>query len=202
MRTLVIVVIATVLGLLSSACSTIVEGTDQSVTIITDPPGASCTVERAGVAIAVVDPTPGTINVDKSKDTLAVTCEKENHQTSAGVISSDFQSMTFGNILFGGIIGVAIDASSGAMNKYPDSVTILMVPVSFASAEERDMFFDSRIADVERNAVQTRESAEAGAFCKKDPEHPDCLQMLEEIDEARDAEIVRLNQQRASAVIE
>lgn len=197
-----IVAMATVLGLLSGACSTIVEGTDQPVTVITDPPGAACTVERAGVAIAVIDPTPGAITVDKSRDTLAVTCEKVDHQTSAAVLSPDFQEMTFGNILFGGVIGVAIDASSGAMNKYPDSITILMVPDSFASEEERDLFFDSRIAEVERNAVQARESAEASAFCKKDPEHPDCLQMLEDIDIARDAEIARLDQQRANAAIE
>ena len=36
--------------------------------------------------------------------------------------------MTFGNILFGGIIGVAVDASSGAMNEYPSSVTVRLIP--------------------------------------------------------------------------
>ena len=45
--------------------------------------------------------------------------------------------MTFGNILFGGIIGIAVDAASGAMHQYPDSVTITLIPDEFATAEAR-----------------------------------------------------------------
>ena len=46
--------------------------------------------------------------------------------------------MTFGNILIGGLIGVVIDASTGAMLKYSDSVTFVLVPVEFATASDRD----------------------------------------------------------------
>jgi hypothetical protein len=36
--------------------------------------------------------------------------------------------MTAGNVVFGGIIGLGVDAASGAMNKYPDIVTVAMTP--------------------------------------------------------------------------
>jgi len=44
------------------------------------------------------------------------------------VIPSGTEAMTAGNIVFGGIIGLGVDAASGAMNKYPDIVTVAMVP--------------------------------------------------------------------------
>lgn len=54
-----------------AACASIVEGTDQSVTINTDPTGAKCELVRGGQTVAVVNPTPGTVQVDKSKDHIA-----------------------------------------------------------------------------------------------------------------------------------
>ena len=36
--------------------------------------------------------------------------------------------MAAGNVLLGGVIGLGVDAASGAMNKYPDLVTVAMVP--------------------------------------------------------------------------
>jgi hypothetical protein len=36
--------------------------------------------------------------------------------------------MAAGNIIFGGVIGLGVDAVSGALNKYPDQVTVAMSP--------------------------------------------------------------------------
>ena len=202
MRNFIIVAGATMLGLLSGACSTIVEGTDQPVTIITQPAGAICTLERGGTSVAVVNPTPGTVQIDKSQDNIAILCSREEHQDSHAVLSSTFQSTTFGNILLGGFIGVAIDASSGAMNKYPDSITIVLVPESFESEVARDAFFDSRIVAVEREHDMAVASAKASTRCKKDPEHPDCVGLLAELDAARDAEIATFERQRAAALVQ
>src|SRR3546814_7416283 len=98
------------------------------------------------MTLAVVNPTPGTVQIEKSKDTITVRCKKEGFFETAETLDSEVQGMTFGNILFGGIIGVAVDASSGAMNQYPSSVTIALVPESFTSTTARDVFFDSASA--------------------------------------------------------
>ncbi len=108
-----------------SACASIVEGTEQSVTIMTEPSGAACKLERQGVVVSLVNPTPGTARIGKSKENVTVLCDKDGHESAAAPLASEFQAMTFGNLIFGGIIGVAVDAGTGAMNKYPDSVSLL-----------------------------------------------------------------------------
>jgi hypothetical protein len=37
--------------------------------------------------------------------------------------------MTAGNLIVGGVIGIGVDAMSGAMNKYPDVISVPMVPI-------------------------------------------------------------------------
>jgi hypothetical protein len=37
--------------------------------------------------------------------------------------------MTAGNVVFGGLIGLGVDAASGAMNKYEPGVDIAMTPI-------------------------------------------------------------------------
>src|SRR3546814_11002644 len=93
--------------------------------------------------------------------------------------------MTFGNILFGGIIGVAVDASSGAMNQYPSSVTIALVPESFTSTTARDVFFHSASAhakphtattiaqhSTESTSADRRKGKRDTARCAGHPPHP------------------------------
>ncbi|WP_366554845.1 hypothetical protein [Aquibaculum sediminis] len=148
-------IIVPLLGLLflTSACSSIVEGTSQTVTINSDPSGATCSLERGGSVVAVVNPTPGSVSLGKSKDHVSVNCEKEGYQKAAAPLDSSFQGMTFGNVLFGGLIGVAVDASTGAMHKYPSSVMVLLPPEEFGTLEERDIWFDRRAARIEDEAA-------------------------------------------------
>jgi len=89
----------------------------------------------------VINPTPGSIPVEKSTKDLSVICDKPGYQPSAGALASTFQAMTFGNILFGGLIGVAVDAGSGAMNEYPTLITLTLLPDAFKTEADRDAFF-------------------------------------------------------------
>jgi len=45
--------------------------------------------------------------------------------------------MTAGNVVFGGVIGLGIDAASGAMNKYQPRVEIAMSPVPNCGAPKK-----------------------------------------------------------------
>ena len=109
-----------------SGCASIVKGTTQKITIKTNPPGATCRVEQNNNTIATISPTPDIINVPKSKHDLTLTCNKPSYRTAVHVIPSDVEAMTMGNILLGGVIGLAIDAGTGAMNKYDANVTITL----------------------------------------------------------------------------
>lgn len=122
------IMIMGLLSMLLPGCATLFEGTSQSVSISTDPAGADCTVDRHGSRIGQINPTPGSIHIDKSKDDLSVQCRHTGYQTATISESPKFQGTTFGNIVAGGLIGVVVDAASGANFEYPNDVKINMAP--------------------------------------------------------------------------
>jgi len=124
---------------LLSACATLVNGTSQTVTVSTTPPGASCTLDRVGTRVGAVSITPGSVRLDKSKNDLSVTCNKEGFQTATVAHAPSFSGATFGNLIAGGVIGVVVDAASGANYSYPDDIRIDMaaaVPTSPPMAQQ------------------------------------------------------------------
>ena len=186
-------------------CATIVEGNDQTVSIVTEPAGAACELTREGHTVGFVNPTPGSINLEKSSDHIAVRCEKEGHFAGAGVLASGFQGMTFGNILFGGIIGVAVDSASGAMHEYPPSVTVVLVPKRFAEVGERDEFFGRQAQRIKTEAataiVEAREICVA-RHSDQASRRQDCDKLVKAIENERDARLEELESRRMETTVE
>ena len=183
----------------TGACSTITQGSDQSVTVDTDPSGANCKLTRKGAIVGVVNPTPGSVTVGKSKDDISVACEKDGYQKKASSLRSEFEGMTFGNIIFGGIIGVAVDASSGAMNEYPAQVTLILPPEEFPNKTARDSFFEDRRREVMAESEAAISSVEE--TCGDPDDKPECARAIEKIKDNRDEELADIEVERATARI-
>lgn len=117
-----------ILSVALSGCATITKGTTQSIAVNTPgAPGASCVLTSSAVGtINVV--TPATLTVDKSQESIMVRCQKACFQDGAGIITSNTETMTAGNVLVGGVVGLGVDAVSGAMNKYNAQTDVMMVP--------------------------------------------------------------------------
>jgi hypothetical protein len=112
-----------------SACATLTKGTTQPVAINTPGvQGAECTLVSSSIGTKVVQ-TPATIVLDKGQAAIAVTCRKQCYQDGVGIIASNTEAMSAGNIVFGGVVGLGVDAVSGAMNKYNADNQIAMVPI-------------------------------------------------------------------------
>jgi len=189
--------IALLCGLaLVAGCATITTGSNDLVTIDTDPSGATCKLTRGDKQIGAINPTPGSLEVPKSQHDLTVRCEREGYLTSEGTLESGFQAMTLGNALFGGLVGVVIDAASGAMTKYEDGVKITLIPDTFASIAERDAFFDQVIADLESRYAVAVEEINRG--CADEAE---CESKLKKAEEKRDARLAELEAQRGQVAI-
>lgn len=112
-----------------SGCASIVNGTSQVVSVETRDKaqqivGASCKLDN-GKGVYFVT-TPGTVTVHRAYDDMTVKCEKENIEPGLAAIKSTTKAMAFGNIIFGGVIGAAIDAGSGAAYDYPTLISIIM----------------------------------------------------------------------------
>jgi hypothetical protein len=141
---------------LLGGCATLTTSSSQTVTMTTEPPGAACTFKREGKVVGVVNPTPGSLSVSKSHAAIDVSCTKDGFLDSTGTVGSRFQAMTFGNILFGGIIGIVVDAASGATAEYEPTITIRLTPSEFTDAAARDRFFDEQRDTFVAQAKQVR----------------------------------------------
>jgi len=118
-----------ILGIaLLGGCASITKGTTQQVTVNSDPQGAACNVLRDGEVITRIAKTPKTITVDKTKHDLNVVCSMEGFGETALVNQSGVEGMTAANLVFGGLIGWAVDSATGADNKYAPSITVPMKP--------------------------------------------------------------------------
>jgi hypothetical protein len=106
--------------------------------------------------------------------------------------------MTVGNVLIGGIIELAIDASSGAINKYPASITITVPPLSFPTAEARDAFYNGLKAQVTERAAKT--VTKVTSTCGS-PESAECKADIAAAESARDTELADLEAKRLRAKI-
>src|SRR5512138_504803 len=110
-------------GLAASGCSSIVQGTDQEIAVNTNPPGASCRLEREGAKIAELAATPGSVTVSKTKHNITIVCDKDGYQTATYINDSGWESgsgaagIALDVILTLGISS-AIDSATGADNKY------------------------------------------------------------------------------------
>jgi hypothetical protein len=114
---------------LGSGCATVIEGGDQVINVST----AGCEEHGAMQCVAKNDDgssvltAPASVSVDKDKDSLVITCNSKDGEANGEVIiDSSYEAWNAGNILIGGIIGVGVDAATGAMWKYPSAVVVPM----------------------------------------------------------------------------
>lgn len=121
-------IVATVMPVMLTGCASIISGTSQEVMVNTNPAGADCSLNRQGVSIARVNPTPGAATIKKTKHDITISCTKDGYQTATYMDKSGVAGSTFGNIVAGGLVGWGIDSASGADNKYESPVNISMVP--------------------------------------------------------------------------
>ena len=111
------------LALASPACATIIHGTTQVLAVESEPTGASCTIDRQGAAVGAVNPTPGKVTVPRHKESIVVSCALDGYAPSNEVLASSFTGLTIANLILpGGMVGMIIDAETGANNKYPGQI--------------------------------------------------------------------------------
>ena len=104
-----------------SGCATILNGSKQNVSFETTPPQATARVEFQTLT------TPATIKLARDQS-YEVTFEKSGYLPAHAHIGHSVSCALFGNLLFGGIIGILVDVSSGAaFNLEPGVVSATLV---------------------------------------------------------------------------
>jgi hypothetical protein len=106
-----------------SGCATIIDGTTQPVSVNTTPQdGAKCALTNSEGTWYVT--TPGSTTVHKTKHDLTVSCTKDGFAGGQTVAQSHFGGATAGNVILGGVVGLGVDAASGANFYYNSPITV------------------------------------------------------------------------------
>lgn len=122
------------LALLCSGCATIITGTSQSVTFTATEPGTRVEVEigrGSKAATKYEGSTPMTVALSKRKNINVTYRLQDGSVRETELPAGSFNGWFVGNILFGGLIGMAVDGLTGNASHWPDQ-----------------MHFDARTSDV------------------------------------------------------
>jgi uncharacterized protein YceK len=107
--------------LLVTGCASIVSGTTQPISFNSTPIGARVLINGADMG-----KTPLTLEL-KRKQSYAVAINLDGYKPETMNIERGLNGWVWGNIIFGGLIGVVVDAASGSMYKLtPDQFTAVM----------------------------------------------------------------------------
>jgi len=90
-------------------CATIMHGTSQKIGISSSPTGAKVSVDNAVLGI-----TPLFADL-KRGDEHIVTVELAGYQKTQLTITKSVSGWVWGNIIFGGLVGLAVDAITGGL---------------------------------------------------------------------------------------
>lgn len=124
------------LALSLPACATITRGTTQQFTVESTPPGARVSTSNGFECVS----TPCTFRMPR-KDPFRVTVALDGYVTQTVEVTSSVSgaggTAMAGNILVGGLIGGAVDATSGAMNDLkPNPLVVTLLTPSQQAANQ------------------------------------------------------------------
>ncbi len=120
--------IAILAGTMLAGCATIFNGSTQAVNFQSAPEGATLTITNAAGEKIHSGVTPAMVTLKRGAgyfkpETYTVTLSKEGFAPREIQITGTLGGWYFGNILFGGLIGMlAVDPVTGAMFNLPESV--------------------------------------------------------------------------------
>ena len=112
-----------------SGCATIMKDDSQPVAFSSEPDDA--VVKLNSVARGK---TPVTVMVKRSMSDTIISIEKDGYKTETFPLEKSLSAMTFGNIIFGGIIGIGVDAATGKNTDYIESVHVNLIPLTGSSS--------------------------------------------------------------------
>ncbi len=114
-----------------AGCASMIDGVNQTVTVKTEwagrpVSGAFCTLTNDRGQWFVR--TPGSVAVKGSNSPMNVECTKPGVATNMGTVQSHTRFITFADPVFGLLVGTLVDVGNGAAFRYPNEITVTMVP--------------------------------------------------------------------------
>ena len=126
MRVLGIAALCAALG----GCASVTRGTTENLSITSTPPGAEAII--SGLENPTTCLTPCSVVVKRNAD-ISVTVQKPGYESQTIPLTREIQGTGVaglaGNVLAGGVVGVGVDAVTGAARDHkPNPVTVTLQP--------------------------------------------------------------------------
>ena len=128
MRSFGIVALSVMLG----GCASVTRGTTENISIASTPSGVEAVV--SGLEVPTTCVTPCSVVVKRNAD-ISITFQKEGYEPQIVPLSRDIQgggaAGFAGNLLLGGVVGMGVDAATGAATDHnPNPVIVTMQPLA------------------------------------------------------------------------
>src|SRR6476646_12136869 len=128
MRSFGIVALSVMLG----GCASVTRGTTENISISSTPSGVEAVV--SGLEVPTTCTTPCAVVVKRNAD-ISITFQKEGYEPQIVPLSRDIQTGGAagfaGNLLLGGVIGMGVDAATGAaLDHHPNPVIVTLAPIA------------------------------------------------------------------------
>lgn len=177
---------------LASGCASITGSKNQPVSVQAHLNGnqiqdASCTLTNDKGTWFIK--TPGSTTVQKSGQDLVVTCNKDGIPAGSTTVASSANGGVWGNILFGGLIGYAIDASTGAAFDYPTSMSVQMGQVIKLEPPKPNPDGSMPESASQNQPTQTAQSSSGGLVFDQNAQSP-TAQKLRELKTLKDEGVI------------
>ena len=115
-----------------AGCASVTRGTTENISISSTPAGA--TAEITGLDIPTACVTPCVVQAKRNAD-ITVTVNKEGYEPQIIPLTKEIPGTGAagfaGNVLLGGLVGMGVDAATGAaMDHKPNPVIVTLQPVA------------------------------------------------------------------------
>lgn len=122
------------LSVMLGGCASVTRGTTENISISSTPSGVEAVV--SGMDVPTTCTTPCAVVVKRNAD-ISITFQKEGYEPQIVPLSRDVQTSGAagfaGNLLLGGVIGMGVDAATGAATDHkPNPVIVTMQPTGRA----------------------------------------------------------------------
>ena len=115
----------------TTGCASIIHGSSQRVRVESQPSGAKVFVNEE-----YRGETPLTLSLRRNKKNTAVKVEKEGCESFTKQLQRKFSWWYAGNVVFGGLIGIVVDAVNGAMwYQNCDALSVTLNPLAASTPE-------------------------------------------------------------------
>ena len=139
-----------ILIVLVVSCATIIHGTRQEISVNSMPSGAKVIVK--GVHMAT---TPAVIELKRKESNIILRFEKEGYEPVDIALRRSVDGWIAGNIIFGGLIGLAVDFIDGAAYKLsPAEVQTALNEAKKQGMNLENLSKDGVIIAVDLQAIQ------------------------------------------------